>query len=62
MAYSAVSGGEEAIEASIQLLDYYRSGTDKDIELESVTEKFGLLIDKVMSEAGLYAKSYAALA
>lgn len=51
MAYSAVSGGEEAIEASIQLLDYYRSGTDKDIELESVTEKFGLLIDKVMSEA-----------
>ena len=62
MAYSAVSGGEEAIEASIQLLDYYRSGTDKDIELESVTEKFGLLIDKVISEAGLYAKSYAALA
>ena len=31
MAYSAVSGGEEAIEASIQPLDYYRSGTDKDI-------------------------------
>ncbi len=62
MAYVAVSGGEEAIESSIQLLDYYRSGTDKDLELEAIAEKFGLLVDKVMSEAGLYAKSYAALA
>lgn len=34
MAYVAVSGGEEAIAASIQLLDYYRSGTEKDLELE----------------------------
>ena len=62
MAYVAVSGGEEAIEASIQLLDYYRSGTEKDLELEAISEKFGLLVDKVMSEAGLYAKTYAALA
>lgn len=62
MAYVAVSGGEEAIEASIQLLDYYRSGTDQDLELEAIEKKFGLLVDKVMSEAGLYAKSYAALA
>lgn len=62
MAYVAVSGGEEAIEASIQLLDYYRSGTDKDIDLETIENKFGLLVDKVMSEAGLYARSYAALA
>jgi alpha-D-ribose 1-methylphosphonate 5-triphosphate synthase subunit PhnI len=29
MAYVAVSGGEEAIEESIKLLDYYRSGTEK---------------------------------
>ncbi len=36
MAYVAVSGGEEAIEASIQLLDYYRSGTDQDLELEAI--------------------------
>lgn len=34
MAYVAVSGGEEAIATSIQLLDYYRSGTEKDLELE----------------------------
>ena len=62
MAYVAVSGGEEAIAASIRLLDYYRSGTEKDLELEAIAEKFGLLIDKVMSESGLYAKQYAALA
>ena len=56
MAYVAVSDGEEAIAASIQLLDYYRSGTEKDLELEAIAEKFGLLVDKVMSESGLYAK------
>ena len=62
MAYVAVSGGEEAIEASIRLLDYYRSGTGKDLEIDALVHKFGLLIDKVMSESGLYAKEYAALA
>ena len=55
MAYVAVSGGEEAIATSIQLLDYYRSGTEKDLELEAIAEKFSLLVDKVMSESGLYA-------
>lgn len=62
MAYVAVSGGEEAIEASIALLNYYRSGTDKDLDLEVIEEKMSLLVDRVMSEAGLYAKRYAALA
>lgn len=62
MAYVAVSGGEEAIEASIRLLEYYRSGTDKDLDLEVIKEKMGLLVDRVMSEAGLYSKTYAALA
>ena len=62
MAYVAVSDGEETIAASIQLLDYYRSGTEKDLDLEAIAEKFGLLVDKVMSESGLYAKQYAALA
>ena len=62
MAYVAVSGGEEAIEASIRLLDYYRSGTGKDLEIDALVHKFGLLIDKVMSESGLYSKEYAALA
>ena len=58
MAYVAVSDGEEAIAASIQLLDYYRSGTEKDLELEAIAEKFGRLVDKVMSESGLYAKHF----
>lgn len=62
MAYVAVSGGSEAIEESIKLLEFYRSGTKKDLELEAIEHKMGLLVDRVMSEAGLYAKSYAALA
>ena len=62
MAYVAVSGGEEAIEESIKLLQFYRSGTEKDIELEAIEKKLSLLIDKVMSEAGLYSPTYAALA
>ena len=36
MAYVAVSGGEEAIAASIALLDFYRSKTEKDVELEVI--------------------------
>ncbi len=62
MAYVAVSGGKEAIEESIKLLDYYRSGTDKDVETEAIQHKLSLLVDRVMSEAGLYSKEYAALA
>lgn len=62
MGYIAVSGGEEAIEESIRLLDFYRSGCEKDIELEAITGKLSLLVDKIMSEAGLYSREYAALA
>ncbi len=62
MAYVAVSGGEEAIEESIKLLKYYRSGTNKDVSLEAIEKKLSLLVDKVMSEAGLYSPMYAALA
>jgi len=62
MAYVAVSGGKEAIEESIKLLNYYRSGTDKDLEIEAMEDKLSLLIDRVMGEAGLYSKTYAALA
>ncbi|MDR2569901.1 MAG: carbon-phosphorus lyase complex subunit PhnI, partial [Oscillospiraceae bacterium] len=62
MAYVAVSGGREAIEESIKLLDFYKSGTDIDIEIEAIVNKLSLLVDRVMSEAGLYSKTYAALA
>jgi len=62
MAYVAVSGGKEAIEESIKLLEFYKSGTDKDVEVEAIENKLSLLVDRVMSEAGLYSKTYAALA
>lgn len=62
MGYIAVSGGAEAIEESIKLLEYYRNGSKKDLELEAIQNRMSLLIDKVMSEAGLYSKEYAALA
>jgi len=62
VAYVAVSGGKEAIEESIKLLDYYKSGTDKELEVDAIEHKLSLLIDRVMSEAGLYSKSYASLA
>ena len=39
MAYVAVSGGREAIEESIRLLDFYRSGTDKDVGIEAIQNK-----------------------
>ena len=62
MAYVAVSGGKEAIEESIRLLDFYRSGEEEDIAVEAIESQLSLLVDRVMGEAGLYARSYAALA
>ena len=62
MAYVAVSGGTEAIEASIELLKYYRSGGKDDLATESIRDGLRLLVDRVMGEAGLYAPDYAALA
>lgn len=62
MAYVAVSGGKEAIEESIKLLDYYKSGTEKNLEIEAIEDKLSLLVDRVMGEAGLYSKTYASLA
>jgi len=62
MAYVAVTGGQEAIEESIKLLKYYRTAGDKDLETEALKDKMKLLIDRVMSESGLYAPAYAALA
>ena len=45
MAYVAVSGGAEAIEESIRLLEIYRSGTKKDLEIEAIEKKMSLLVD-----------------
>src|SRR5574344_416763 len=62
MAYVAVSGGEEAIAESIRLLDYFRSRSEKHLDIAALGCGLNLLVDRVMSEAGLYAPAYAALA
>lgn len=59
--YVAVTGGQEAIEASVELLREYRSVGECPVELEAIRNRMGLLIDRIMSEAGLYAPEYAAL-
>lgn len=61
MAYVAVKGGESAIEQSLKLLDIVYQSSSR-IEVKSILESMPLLIDKIMSEAGLYAPEYAALA
>ena len=62
MAYVAVTGGREAVENSIELLSKYRTTGEKDVEIEAIKNRMGLLIDRIMSEAGFYAPDYAALA
>lgn len=61
MAYVAVKGGSEAIEQSLQLLKLFRDSST-DLSVQSIMDNMSLLIDKVMSEAGLYSREYAALA
>jgi alpha-D-ribose 1-methylphosphonate 5-triphosphate synthase subunit PhnI len=62
MAYVAVSGGREAVERSIALLEKRRTEGSADLELEALEKRMGLLIDRIMGEAGFYAPRYAALA
>jgi len=62
MAYVAVTGGREAIEASLELLRYYRSKGNEDVTVAALRDSLGLLVDRVMGEAGLYEPTLAALA
>jgi Uncharacterized enzyme of phosphonate metabolism len=61
MAYVAVKGGENAIEASIELLKTFQNA-ETDISVSAIRDNLSMLVDKIMSEAGLYAPDYAALA
>lgn len=61
MAYVAVTGGREAIEQSLKLLKIFRE-SEEDISISCIKDHMGLLIDKIMSEAGFYSREYAALA
>lgn len=61
MAYVAVTGGSEAIEQSLKLLEIFHDSKE-DLSVACIKENMSLLIDKIMSEAGFYSDEYAALA
>ena len=61
MAYVAVTGGKEAIEQSLELLKLFQKSS-ADLSITCIKDNMGLLIDKIMSEAGFYSQEYAALA
>ncbi len=62
MAYVAVSGGREAIEASMCLMELMRLEKGKAPRVEQLEAGLSVLIDQVMSEGSVYAETVAALA
>ncbi|MCL1798206.1 MAG: carbon-phosphorus lyase complex subunit PhnI [Eggerthellaceae bacterium] len=62
MAYVAVRGGQEAIEASLALLAWERVRPGCSVEIKDIMAAFPDLIDQVMGESSLYAPELAALA
>jgi alpha-D-ribose 1-methylphosphonate 5-triphosphate synthase subunit PhnI len=62
MAYVAVRGGETAINASIERLQYLRLQEGRSLDVEDIKAGMKPLIGQVMSEASLYAPDLAAVA
>ena len=63
MGYVAVQGGITAIENSQKLNRYLRlRGTSSPLSVAQIMEQMGPLVDRVMSEGGLYSPFHAALA
>lgn len=62
MAYVAVRGGGEAIDASIDRLRYLRLRHERSIDVDDIRAGMPALIAQVMSEASLYCPDLAALA
>src|SRR5262245_32673850 len=63
MGYVAVKGGQDAIDNARELVQYYRwKDAAAVIPEDQVRAQFRFLIDKIMSEASLYAPEHAALA
>lgn len=63
MAYVAVTGGQEAIEEAEKLVKSYRlTNSEFPLDPSHIQKQMRLLIDRVMSEAGMYSPSLAALA
>lgn len=62
MAYVAVRGGREAIDASIERLKFERLKSGEHLSVQAVEGGMRALIDQVMSEGSLYSAEIAALA
>ncbi|PST20764.1 carbon-phosphorus lyase complex subunit PhnI [Mesorhizobium plurifarium] len=64
MAYVAVKGGEQAIEASHRLIAEDRRGDPSvpELTVRQISEQFGLAVDRVMCEGSVYDRELAALA
>ncbi|MEK5036998.1 carbon-phosphorus lyase complex subunit PhnI [Sporosarcina sp. FSL K6-3457] len=62
MAYVAVKGGTEAIEASIQRLTFERIRSQELLEIKTIMATMRGMVDQVMSESSLYSEFLAALA
>jgi alpha-D-ribose 1-methylphosphonate 5-triphosphate synthase subunit PhnI len=63
MGYVAVKGGADAIENSLQLVEFYRiKNSTTPIEIEQIKYQLRLAVDKVMGEGGLFSPEYAAIA
>ncbi|MGE7826627.1 carbon-phosphorus lyase complex subunit PhnI [Paenibacillus sp. NPDC093718] len=63
MAYVAVTGGQEAIAQAEKLINYYRlKDAAFELPVEAIEKQMRLLVDRIMSEGGMYSPDYAALA
>ncbi|MGI6105459.1 MAG: carbon-phosphorus lyase complex subunit PhnI [Raoultibacter sp.] len=61
MGYVAVRGGRQAIEASLELLEWERVRSGASVTVKDIQAAFPDLIDQIMGESSLYAPELAAL-
>jgi alpha-D-ribose 1-methylphosphonate 5-triphosphate synthase subunit PhnI len=63
MGYFAVKGGADAIQNSLELLDFYRlKNATSPLEIHQIVSQLRIAVGKIMSEGSLYAPEYAAIA
>src|SRR5580700_8039016 len=63
MGYVAVNGGSDAIHQAKELVEFYRiKEQTTPVTVEQIRSQMRLAVDKVVSEGGLYAPEYGAIA
>jgi alpha-D-ribose 1-methylphosphonate 5-triphosphate synthase subunit PhnI len=63
MGYFAVKGGADAIQNSLELLDFYRlKDATSPLEINQIVSQLRVAVGKIMSEGSLYSPEYAAIA